>query len=47
MRLEAVRLTKEENINDIIEFYMGTNTPVRQKFIRNNLRSDINNSEEV
>jgi topoisomerase-4 subunit B len=47
MRLEAVRLTKEENINDIIEFYMGTNTPVRQKFIRNNLRSDINNTQEV
>ncbi len=47
MRLEAVRLTKEENINDIIEFYMGTNTPIRQKFIRNNLRSDINNTQEV
>jgi len=46
MRLEVVRLTNEDKISDIIEFYMGNNTPVRQKFIRTNLRSDINNVEE-
>ena len=46
MRLEVVRLTNEDKISDLIEFYMGNNTPVRQKFIRTNLRSDINNVEE-
>ena len=47
IRLEMVRLTNEDKISDIIEFYMGNNTPVRQKFIRTNLRSDINNVEEA
>ena len=47
MRLEVVRLTNEDKISDIIEFYMGNNTPVRQKFIRTNLRSDIDNTEEA
>ncbi len=46
IRLDQVRLTSEDKISDIIDFYMGTNTPVRQKFIRDNLRSDINNVEE-
>ena len=46
IRLEMVRLTSEDKISDLIEFYMGNNTPVRQKFIRNNLRSDIDNTEE-
>ena len=46
MRLEVVRLTNEDKISDLIEFYMGNNTPVRQKFIRTNLRSEVNNIEE-
>ena len=46
MRLEVVRLTNEDKISDLIEFYMGNNTPVRQKFIRTNLRSEVNNTEE-
>lgn len=46
MRLDMVRLTNEDKISDLIEFYMGNNTPVRQKFIRTNLRSEINNVEE-
>jgi len=46
IRLEMVRLTGEDKISDLIEFYMGNNTPVRQKFIRTNLRSDIDNTEE-
>ncbi len=41
-----VRLTGEDKIADLIEFYMGNNTPTRQKFIRNNLRSEIENTEE-
>lgn len=46
IRLEVVRLTAEDKISDLIEFYMGNNTPMRQKFIRTNLRSDIDNTEE-
>ena len=46
MRLEVVRLTNEDKISDLIEFYMGNNTPVRQKFIRTTLRSEVNNTEE-
>ena len=46
IRLEMVRLTGEDKIADLIEFYMGNNTPVRQKFIRSNLRSEIENTEE-
>ena len=46
IRLEMVRLTGEDKIADLIEFYMGNNTPTRQKFIRNNLRSEIENTEE-
>ena len=47
IRLEMVHLTSEDKIADIIQFYMGDNTPVRQKFIRTNLRSDIDNTEEA
>lgn len=47
IRLEPVHLTGEDKIADIIQFYMGDNTPVRQKFIRTNLRSDIDNTEEA
>lgn len=46
IKLENVRLTNEDKISDIIDFYMGENTIVRQDFIRANLRSDINNVEE-
>lgn len=47
IRLDNVRLSKDEAISELIEFYMGKNTPERQKFIRNNLRSNIDNVEEV
>jgi topoisomerase-4 subunit B len=38
MRLDPVRLTKEDQIQDLLEFYMGKNTPDRQDFIITNLR---------
>ena len=38
MRLDKVRLTKDDPINDMLEFYMGKNTFERQGFIINNLR---------
>lgn len=40
MRLDLVKLTEEESISDIMEFYMGDNTLERQNFIRENLRSE-------
>ena len=47
IKLETVRLTKEDNIADLLEFYMGENDSVRLDFIRENLRSDIDNTEEA
>ncbi|BDX37909.1 DNA topoisomerase (ATP-hydrolyzing) [Tenuifilaceae bacterium CYCD] len=38
MRLDPVRLTKDDQIFELLEFYMGKNTPDRQDFIINNLR---------
>jgi len=40
MRLDLVKLSDEESIADIMEFYMGDNTIDRQNFIRKNLRSE-------
>ena len=38
MRLDKVRITKDDPIHDLLEFYMGKNTFERQNFIINNLR---------
>ena len=38
MRLDKVRLTKDDPISDMLEFYMGKNTFERQGFIIDNLR---------
>ncbi len=38
MRLDKVRLTKDDPIHDLLEFYMGKNTFERQGFIIDNLR---------
>jgi len=40
MRLEPVVLSKEATIESILSYYMGKNTPERQDFIIENLRSD-------
>ena len=40
MRLDLVKLSEEESIQDIMAFYMGENTIDRQNFIRENLRSE-------
>ena len=37
MRLEPVRMKREVVIKDLLEFYMGKNTPDRQNFIIDNL----------
>jgi topoisomerase-4 subunit B len=38
VRLEPVLLRKEDNVEGMLQFYMGKNTPERQDFIIENLR---------
>jgi topoisomerase-4 subunit B len=37
IRLEQVRLRKDDAVKDLLDFYMGKNTPNRQTFIIDNL----------
>ncbi len=46
MRLDPVRLTKDDTIADLLNFYMGKNTPERQEFIIDNLRIEEDILEE-
>ena len=46
MRLDKVRLTKDDPIHDVLEFYMGKNTYERQGFIIDNLRVEEDLVEE-
>ncbi len=41
IRLDRVRLSKDDAIHELLEFYMGKNTMERQNFIKSNLRSDL------
>ncbi len=49
IRLDKVRMTKDDPIHDMLEFYMGKNSFERQVFIVNNLRveEDIVDSEST
>jgi topoisomerase-4 subunit B len=49
MRLEPVRMKKNDAVNGYLEFYMGKNTPDRQDFIIENLRveEDLVDEEKV
>ncbi len=47
MRLEPVRITQKDAINELLKFYMGKNTPQRQEFIINNLRVEEEYSPEI
>ena len=47
IRLEPVHLGPEDSISDLLEFYMGENDNLRLDFIRDNLRYDIDNTEEA
>ncbi len=40
MRIDRVRLSKEDVIHELLEFYMGDNTMERQNFIKQNLRNE-------
>ena len=41
MRLEPVMIGKDTTIENLLEFYMGKNTPDRQEFIVNNLKAEV------
>jgi len=46
IRLEPVLLKREDLVNDLLEYYMGKNTPERQGFIIENLRVEEDVVEE-
>jgi topoisomerase-4 subunit B len=46
IRLEPVRMRKNDSVNSYLEFYMGKNTPDRQDFIIENLRIEEDRIEE-
>ncbi|MFK5878103.1 MAG: DNA topoisomerase IV subunit B [Flavobacteriaceae bacterium] len=46
IRLDPVMLDKEMSIEKLLEFYMGKNTPDRQKFIIQNLKVELDLAEE-
>src|SRR5690606_14041344 len=46
MRLDPVILSKEQKIIQLLGYYMGKNTPDRQKHIVNNLRVEMDIAEE-
>jgi topoisomerase IV subunit B len=41
IRLDPVILSKEQSIKNLLEYYMGKNTPDRQKHIINSLRVEV------
>jgi topoisomerase-4 subunit B len=46
IRLDPVMLDKEMSIEQMLEFYMGKNTPDRQKFIIENLKVELDTIED-
>ncbi|MFY0631718.1 MAG: type IIA DNA topoisomerase subunit B [Flavobacteriaceae bacterium] len=46
IRLDPVMLDKEMSIDQMLQFYMGKNTPDRQKFIIENLKVELDIVEE-
>ena len=46
MRLDPVMLDKATSIENLLQFYMGKNTPDRQKFIIENLKVELDIVEE-
>ena len=47
IRLEPVMMSKETTIEDLLEFYMGRNTPERQEFIIDNLVVENDENLEI
>jgi topoisomerase-4 subunit B len=47
IRLDPVILSKDNKIQQLLEYYMGKNTPDRQKHIVENLRVEVDLEEEL
>jgi topoisomerase-4 subunit B len=47
IRLDPVRITKEDHLSRLLEYYMGKNTPQRQDFIISELRVEKDLVEEL
>lgn len=47
IRLDPVTIKKEDAVNNLLNFYMGKNTPERQEFIISNLRIENDSEEEL
>ncbi|NRA63784.1 MAG: type IIA DNA topoisomerase subunit B [Pseudobacteriovorax sp.] len=47
MRIEQVRLTQKTAISELLKYFMGKNTQERQKFIIDNLRSELDSEEMI
>jgi topoisomerase-4 subunit B len=47
MRRQPVLLEQGDHIQQLLEYYMGKNTPQRQEFIIDNLRVELDLVEEV
>ncbi|WP_179345087.1 DNA topoisomerase IV subunit B [Winogradskyella ursingii] len=47
IRLDPVMLDRDMSIEELLSFYMGKNTPTRQKFIINNLKVELDVIEEA
>ena len=45
MRLDRVRMKKEDQVGELLSFYMGKNTPDRQNFIIDNLNTNLDEIE--
>jgi topoisomerase-4 subunit B len=47
IRLEPVVISKDATISDLLQFYMGKNTPERQEFIIDNLRIERDVEDDI
>ena len=47
MRIDPVVVGREANVQDMLSFFMGKNTPDRQRFIIDNLRVEKEVEEEA
>jgi topoisomerase-4 subunit B len=47
MRLQPVILEQGEHIQNLLEYYMGKNSPQRQDFIIDNLRLEVDLAESA
>ncbi len=47
IRLQPVIMEQGEHVQNLLEYYMGKNTPSRQEFIIDNLKVDVDVSDEM